>query len=102
MGQECFQIIVTLEDKTTMPNYRIKLEDNKGSVSKTTYYINKETYYPIKMRGESYSTDTLTQSIFIDQKYYDIEFNPEINETLEFNTSQESIVGYEAIEMRPE
>ena len=74
----------------------------KGNVSRTLYYIDKETFYPIKMRGESYSTDNPKQKFFIDQRYYDIQFNLIINENIEFNTSHESIVGFEIREMKPE
>jgi hypothetical protein len=100
--KDCFQVQVSLEDKMTMPSFSIRLEDNKGNVSKTLYYIDKETYYPIKMRRESYSTENPEQMVFIDQRYYDIKFNLIINENAEFNTSHESIVGFEKREMKPE
>ena len=100
--KNCFQIQVSLEDKMTMPSFSIRLEDKKGNVSKTLYYIDNETYYPIKMRGESYSTDNPEQKFFIDQRYYGIKFNLIINENAEFNTSDESIVGFEKREMKPE
>lgn len=99
--KNCFQIQVSLEDKITMPSFSIRLEDKKGNVSKTLYYIDKETYYPIKMMGESYSTDNPKQKYFIDQRYYDIKFNLTINENVLFNTLQESINGFEEIEMKP-
>jgi hypothetical protein len=100
--KNCFQILVSLEDKMTMPSFSIRLEENKGNVSKTYYYIDKETYYPIKMRGESYSTDNPKQKFFIDQRYYDIKFNLAIDENVQFNTSSESIKGFEHKEMKPE
>ncbi|PHN02567.1 hypothetical protein [Flavilitoribacter nigricans] len=99
--KNCFQIQVSLEDKVTMPNFGARLEDEKGSVSKTLYFIDKETYYPIKMSGESYSTDNPEQKYFIDQRYYDIKFNSIIDEIKQFNTANESIVGFEKIEMKP-
>jgi len=100
--KNCFQILVRLEDKMTMPSFSIRLEDRKGNVSKTLYYIDKETFYPVKMRGESYSTDNPKQKFFIDQRYYDIKFNLIINENIQFNTSHESIVRFEKREMNPE
>ncbi len=100
--KNCFQIQVSLEDKMTMPGFSIRLEDKKGNVTKTLYYIDRETYYPIKMKGESYSTDNPKQKYFIDQSYYDIKFNLTINENAQFHTSQESIIGFEEIEMKPE
>ena len=100
--KNCFQIQVSLEDKMTMPSFSIRLEDRIGNVSKTLYYIDKETYYPIKIRGESYSADNPEQKFFIDQRYYDIKFNLKIDEVFQFNTSYESIAGFEKIEMKPE
>lgn len=93
--KNCFQIQVRFEDKTTMPSFSVKLEDEKGNVSKTIYCIDKETYYPINMRGESYSKDNPKQRYFIDQRYYDIKFNLVIDEDVQFDTSDESIVGFE-------
>ena len=98
----CFQIKVSLEDKISMPGFATKLEDKKGNVSKTIYWIDKDTYYPIKMKGESFSIDNPEQKFFIDQKYYDIKFNVDIDEEEQFNTSDESIVGLKIREMKPE
>ncbi|WP_430812089.1 MULTISPECIES: hypothetical protein [unclassified Carboxylicivirga] len=100
--KNCFQIQVILEDKISMPGFRIRLEDKKGNISKTLYYIDKENYYPIKMRGESYSIDDPKQSVFIDQRYYDIKFDLIIDENIQFNTTEKSIVGFEKTEMKPE
>lgn len=101
-GNNCFQIIIHLENKMTMPGFATKLEENEGSISKTLYFIDKDTFYPIKIKGESYSIDNPNKKMFIDQRYYDIEFNLKINEDEQFNTSDESIVGFEKIEMKPE
>ncbi len=100
--RDCYQIMVRLENKMTMPGFATKLENNEGSISKTLYFINKETYYPIRIKGESYSTDNPKQKMFIDQRYYDIEFNLAIDEHAQFNTSNESITGFEKVEMKPE
>jgi len=97
----CYQIVVRLENKMTMPGFATKLEENEGSVSKTLYFINKQTYYPIKMKGESYSLENPEQKFFIDQKYYDIKFNLEIDEDIQFRTSNEIIKGFEIKEMKP-
>jgi len=101
-NMNCYQVLVILKDKMTMPGFATKLEDDKGSISKTTYYIDKETNYPIKMKGEFYSTDNLEQKVFVDQTYYDFEFNIDVNENERFNTTIGSIEGYEKIEMKPE
>lgn len=100
--KNCFQIQVGLEDKISMPSFGARLEDKQGSVSKTLYFIDKETLYPIRMRGESYSKDNPKQSFFIDQSYYDIKFNLIIDENIQFNTSDKSIEGFENMEMKPE
>ncbi len=98
----CYQIRVTLEDKTTMPGFATELENSEGSISKTFYFIDKERYYPIRIKGENYSSNSPAQKVFIDQRYYDIQFNLTIDEAVQFNTSTESITGYEKKEMKPE
>ncbi len=98
----CFQIVIRLGNKMTMPGFAAKLEENEGNVSNTFYFIDKQTYYPIRMKGEIYSHDNPEQKFFIDQRYNDIKFNLEIDETVRFITSEESITGFEIIEMVPE
>lgn len=101
-NKNCFQIIVTLENKITMPGFATNLEDHEGSVSTTKYFIDMATCYPVKINGESFSADHPGQKIFIDQTYYDIKFNINIDEDEQFNTSDESLTGYEKKEMKPE
>ena len=98
----CYQIKVQLENKMTMPGFAIELEEEKGSISKTSYFIDKNTNYPIRLRSEFYSAENPNQKIFIDQRYYDIEFNFTIDWDIQFNTSNESIIGFEKKEMNPE
>jgi len=98
----CFQIVVRLENKMTMPGFAAKLEESEGSVSKAFYFIDKQTYYPISMKGEIYSQDNPEQIFFIDQRYYDIKFNLEIDEDVQFRTSNEVIEGFKIKEMKPE
>jgi len=100
-SKNCYQILVKLENKMTMPGFAMQLEDNEGSISKTIYFIDKQTNYPIRMKGEFYITDNPAQKIFINQRYHDIKFNPKINEDEQFNTTNESIKGYEIMEMKP-
>jgi len=99
-GKFCFQIIIKLENMMTMPGFATKLEDNEGIISKTQYLIDKQTYYPLRIKGESYSTESPEQKMFIDQKYYDIKFNLKIEDN-QFNTSLESTTGFEMQEMKP-
>lgn len=100
-SKECYQISVKLENKMTMPGFATKLEDNEGSISKTLYFIDKQTYYPIRIKGENYSIENPEQKVLIDQKYYDIKFNLTIDEDVQFNTSDESITGFEKKEVKP-
>ena len=101
-NKDCYQIIVELENKMTMPGFLSELENNEGSISKTSYFIDKETYYPIRIIGENYSKDNPKQKVFIDQRYYDIVFNLTIDEYVRFGTSNESLSGFEKKEIKPE
>jgi len=101
-NRDCYQIAVRLDNKITMPGFETKIENNEGSISITLYFIDKETYYPIRIKGEIFSVDNPEQNIFIDQRYYDIRFNQEIDEEEQFNTSDESTSGFERVEMKPE
>lgn len=101
-SRPCYQILVRLDDKMTMPGFATKLEHNEGGISKTFYFISKETNYPIRMKGVSYFTDEPEKKMFIDQRYYDIKFNLTINENAQFNTSNKAVKGFEQIEMKPE
>ncbi len=101
-NRDCYQIAVRLDDKMTMPGFETKIENNERSRSITLYFIDKETDYPIRIKGENFSVDNPEQKIFIDQRYYDIKFNLIIDDNVQFNTSNESIAGYEKIEMKPE
>jgi len=101
-SKDCYQIKVQLENKMTMPGFAIELQDSKGSISKTLYFIDKKSNYPIEVKSEFYSTENPQQKTFMDQKYYDIEFNFTIDEYVQFNTTDKSITGFEKTEMKPE
>ena len=101
-SKDCYQIKVQLENKMTMPGFAIELQDNKGSISKTLYFIDKKSNYPIGVKSEFYSTEILQQKTFMDQKYYDIKFNLTIDEHVQFNTTNKSITGFEITDMKPE
>lgn len=100
--QSCFQIGIGLEDKVSLPGFASRLEVEKGGVSKTHYFIDKETFYLLRMKGVSYSDENPEQKMFIDQTYYDIKFNIEIDEARRFNTSDSSLDGFKKREMKPE
>jgi hypothetical protein len=101
-SKDTYQIKLTLRDKSTMPGFATKLEDDAGSIYEVLYFIDKKTNYPIKLRGERYSIGNPQQKIFIEQRYYDIKFNLIIDEDVQFNTSYESIKGFKIIEIKPE
>lgn len=99
-SKDCYQIKVQLENKMTMPGFAIELKEKKGSISKTLYFIDKKSNYPIRIKSEFYSTENPQQKSFIDQKYYDIKFNLTIDEHIQFNTTGKSIIGFEKTEMK--
>lgn len=100
MDKNCFQIVIRLDDKMTMPGFATKLEDSEGDVSETLFIIDKKTYYPIRMLGENYSINNPEQKFFIDQTYYDLRFNFQIDEETRFDTSDESLSGFEINEIK--
>ena len=102
LGGSCFQISIRLEDEISMPGFAAGLEDSKGSICSTIYFIDRKTYYPVRMKVESYNTKSPDRKIFIDQIYHDIEFNLGINKDVQFITSDESVTGFEILEMKPQ
>ena len=102
LGNRCFQILVKLEDKETMPGFLTYLEDSEGSISETLLVIDRETYYPVRMKNVRYTADNPERKMFIDQKYCDINFNLNIDEADYFNTSTESLIGFEIREIQPD
>ena len=99
-GKNCYHIELTLEDKMTMPGFATKLEDKKGNIWKTQYFIDKETNLSIRMHAEFYSTDKPDQKAFIDQQYYDFKFNSEMDDE-QFNTTAKTYKGYDIRIMEP-
>jgi len=101
MNKHCFQIVIRLENKMTMPGFATELKDSEGSISTTLYMIEKQSYYPIRMIGVNYSAENPEQKFFIDQTYYDIKYNIEIDENIQFDTSDESLAGNQIDEIKP-
>jgi len=101
-NRNCYQILILLANKTTLPGFATKLEESEGCISKTTYFIEKESCYPIRMKGELYTLDNPHEIIFIDQTYFDIKFNLQINEQEIFNTTIDSTSVYTITEMKPQ
>jgi hypothetical protein len=100
-NRNCYQLLLTLEDKMTMPGFATKLENNDGLINKTFYFIDKKNYFPIGIHGENYTRATPQQKVFISQRYYDIKLNLPIEEQTQFNTSNESIGAFTKIEVQP-
>ena len=100
--RDSYQVLVQLDNKMTMPGFATELKDDKGSISKTLYFIDKEKFYPNRIKGESYSIDNPEQKAFIEQRYYDIKYNISIDEFVRFNTTNESLKGFKVLEMKPE
>ena len=90
---ECFCVRTTLEDKTTIPGYNRNFTKNAGYVETSYFYINKHNYYPLKMRIELYEKDKPEEVFFTDHQFYDIIFNPDINEEV-FSNEQENISNF--------
>lgn len=101
MDKDCYQVVIRYEDKITMPGFQTKFENSEGMISTSFYFIDKETFYPVKMYSEFYSKNNPDERVFIDQTYYDIKFNIEINETVQFNTIKENYSGYIITEIEP-
>ncbi len=51
--------------------------------------------------NEKETASEIVQKTFIEQKYYDIEFNLKIDEDVRFNTSDESLAGFQKREIKP-
>lgn len=100
-GNQYYQIYWKLEDKTTMPGFMTKLVENEGLISETILIIDKGNSYPYRMIAKSYMIDNPGQVMIFDQMYYDLVFNLEIDSELHFNTSIESLSGFEILEIKP-
>ncbi len=98
---DCFQILILLENKESMPGYAYKLHDKEGSCSMTKIFIDKANYYPVRMIMENFSKDKPEQIYFTDQTYYDLKFNMKMDTIREFNTSLEALERYITTEMKP-
>lgn len=99
-GRSYYQIRVKLENHTTMPGFAVNLVESAGSVSSATYTIDKNTYYPVMINSEFWSAELPESKIFLVQKYYDLEFNLQMDED-QFNTSDSCLSGFTIKEMKP-
>lgn len=79
---ECFCVQTILEDKSTMPGFNNDFTENIGIVETSYFYINKNNYFPIKLRFELYDKDDPEKIYFTDHQFFDIIFNLEINDKI--------------------
>lgn len=98
----CYRIGVKLENMSTRPGFATKPEHDQGSVSKSIYFIDKRSNYPVRIRSEFFNTKNADQKHFIDQYYHDIKFNIKIDAKIIFNTSKESLSGFSIREIVPQ
>lgn len=90
---ECFCVRTTLEDKTTIPGYNRNFTENPGYIGTSYFYINKQNYYPIKIRLELYEKDKPEKVFFTDHQFYNIIFNPDIKEEV-FSNQQKNMENF--------
>lgn len=101
-GNSCYQVQWKLEGKSSMPGFLTKLERYDGWNSATTLIIDKATFYPCRLISKGYMIDRPEHVMLFDQTYFDIVFDIDIDPNLHFNTSLESLKGYEIREIQPE
>ena len=80
----------------------VEIANNCNAIVCSDLSRSVESAEALRIKGVNYSTDNPKQKIFIDQRYYDIKFNLKIDENARFNTSDESITGFEKEEIKPE
>lgn len=78
--------------------YEFTIDTNR--VETMILFIDKENFYPQRIRMEVYFIDNPDIVYFTDNTFYNIEFNPKLDENL-FDTSNEIIIGYKIREMEP-
>lgn len=99
---DCYQIIIVSENKgSSLPGFKYKLIDVENNVSILLLNIDKSNYYPIRVRMENYQINNPKARFFIDQLYFDLKFNFNINDKEQFNTSDEILNGFKTTEKTP-
>ena len=99
--KKCYQIHVELRDWETMPGFQTELKESLGNVRESKYFIEQIAYYPICFKSVSYSNDQSDQTYFIEQIYYDITFNLNLNSEGLFRTDTALLTGFEINEIIP-
>ena len=98
-GVNCYCLKTILERKALMPGFN-KITVDTNRVEAMVLFVDKMNYYPQVMRLETYFLDNPDDIYFTDHHFYNIKFNPELNDSL-FITSDEIIKGYKIREIKP-
>lgn len=98
-GKNCYCLKTVLEKKALMPGfYEFAVDTNR--VEAMIMFIDKLTYYPQRIRMEVYFIDNPDNVYFVDNAFYNIKFNLELNDSL-FNTSEKVVEGFRLDEIEP-
>ena len=99
---DCYQIIISSENKgSSLPGFNYKLIDMEGNIPIIILNIDKSNYYPIRVRMENYQTNKPKERFFVDQLYFDLKFNFNIDDKEQFDTSDEILNGFKTTEITP-
>ena len=97
--KECYHLKTILKKKALMPGfYEFTIDTNR--VETVNLFVDKLNFYPQSMRLEIYFLDNPESVYFSDHRFYDIQINPELNDSL-FVTSREVIKGFKINEIQP-
>ncbi len=98
-GKDCYCLKTILEKKALMPGfYKYTVDTNR--VETMILFIDKESFYPQRMRMEVYFYDNPDDVYYVDNTFLNLKFNVKFSDSL-FNTSDEVIDGFEITEVKP-
>jgi len=98
-GKDCYCLKTILEKKALMPGfYKFTIDTNR--VETMILFIDKLNNYPQRIRMEVYFMDNPDNVYFTDNTFYNIKFNPVLNDSL-FNTSDKVVTGFRINEIKP-
>lgn len=99
----CYQIHITTENKgSDLPGFKFKLIDKPGQGARIILNIDKSNFYPVRVRMENYHLDQANKVFFLDQVYFDLEFNIRKIDSGQFDTSVNKLKGFSLIEKTPQ
>lgn len=98
-GKDCYCLKTILEKKALIPGfYEFTIDTNR--VETMILFIDKLSYYPQRIRMEVYFMDNPDNVYFTDNTFYNLKFNPELNDSL-FNTLDQVVTGFRINEIKP-